>query len=112
MPPRSETAAGAHRMIRLASRPRTALFFILIASAILRFGLVWKGGQNYFPDEIRYYRWNLLKHVAQGDLRGGLDFVLEQAQHTGFVGSRAVFVSGIGGVHRPDLRGCSTRRCW
>ena len=100
MPPRSDTAAGAHRMIRLASRPRTALFFILIASAILRFGLVWKGGQNYFPDEIRYYRWNLLKHVAQGDLRGGLDFVLEQAQHTGFI----FVASAVAPVHKLAIR--------
>lgn len=87
-------------MIRSRSRPRTALFFILIASAILRIGLVWKGGQNYFPDEIRYYRWNLLKHVAQRDFRGGLDYVLTQPQHTGFI----FVASAVAPVHKLAIR--------
>ncbi len=87
-------------MIRFASRQSAALAFLLIASCILRVALVRRGGQNYFPDEIRYYRWNLLKHLAHGDFRGGLNYVLDQPDHTGFI----LVVSPVAPAHKAAIR--------
>src|SRR5712692_8732018 len=100
MLPSLENAVGAHRMIRFASRQSAALAFLLIASCILRVALVRRGGQNYFPDEIRYYRWNLLKHLAHGDFRGGLNYVLDQPDHTGFI----LVVSPVAPAHKAAIR--------
>jgi hypothetical protein len=65
-------------MTRFGSQQRVALLCLLVASSVFRFALVLKGGQSYFPDELRYYRWDLLKHLKHADFRGGFDYLLDQ----------------------------------
>src|SRR5204862_6279117 len=59
---------------------------LLLFSLALRLGLVARGGQRYFPDENRYLRaFILMRHLREGDLAGGVDYVLQNADHTGFL---------------------------
>ena len=62
------------------------LLGLLALSFVLRGALALSGGQRFFPDENRYLRcFILLRHLERADLRGALDEVLVNPDHTGFL---------------------------
>jgi hypothetical protein len=72
-----------------ASSPRRReadlLFLILAASWTLRIFLVWSGGQDYWPDEVRYGRARFaVEAMARGQL-GSVALALNQPDHPLFV---------------------------
>jgi hypothetical protein len=59
---------------------------LLAGSALVRVVLVARGGQYYFPDEMRFDRSvHLLQLLRAGDLKGSLDLLVSSPDHTGFV---------------------------
>lgn len=62
------------------------LLGLLALSFVLRVALALAGGQRFFPDENRYLRcFILLRQLERVDLRGALDEVLANPDHTGFL---------------------------
>jgi hypothetical protein len=69
-----------------AWREHAPLLLLMAAAWGLRVILLLRGGQNYFPDESRYFRtFQLISHVTHGDFGGGLNFFLEQPDHNAFI---------------------------
>jgi hypothetical protein len=65
---------------------RTALLLLLFLALALRLALVARGGQRYFPDENRYLRcFILMRHLGRGETAAAVDYVLDNADHTGFI---------------------------
>ena len=78
-------------MTRPFRRPLTrleqgALLGLLLgASALLRVVLVLRGGQRYWPDEVRFLRsWELLARVLAGEWAAAIDQLAGTPDHTGF----------------------------
>ncbi len=72
----------------LASKPFRsvhALLFIMFVASVLRLLLIADGGQRYFPDEYRYYRYTIdfVDTVFEGDILGGFGSMLEYRTHPG-----------------------------
>jgi hypothetical protein len=71
---------------RDAFREHRALAWLLIASAIVRFALVMRGGQYFDWDEVRYggsATW-MFAYLSLGEIRTALDVMLRSPDHPGF----------------------------
>ncbi len=67
------------------NRPQRILALILIVSTALRFALVLRGGQAFFPDEERYLTARkVIQHQQDGLITDALAELTKEADHLGF----------------------------
>ncbi|MDE2821016.1 MAG: glycosyltransferase family 39 protein [Chloroflexota bacterium] len=87
LPERTRLAQALAGLQSTAKRsgPVHALRIIMFVAFALRLLLVFDGGQRYFPDEFRYYRYTIAfaDTVFEGDILGGLGSLLEYRTHPG-----------------------------
>jgi hypothetical protein len=87
------------------SRSPRALRLLLGVAWALRVFLVLRGGQLYWPDEVRYLRsWDLWSRLAGRQWAQALDLVLNNPDHVGFlVGGLPLAAVHVGGLRLAGL---------